>query len=101
VTTMLPASSRLIARIRTMRKMRGMSQQQLAERITAAGYRIGRVGIANSEAGARKELPSDFAFAAATVFGVSVERLLSDVTCTACQDIPPVGFSCNICGTAS
>lgn len=101
MTTMLPASAAVMARIRKLRELRSLTQKELAQRITAAGYPVGRVALAQSEVGSRKEIPIDFVLAAAAAFDVPIETLLHDPDCPQCSDAPPDGFSCLVCGKAS
>ena len=93
----MPVSADVMARIRGYRKAQGMSVQALADAITANGYRVQRSTLANHEGGRHQTLPVDLVCAAASVLGVPVAALLSDTRCSACNDNPPRGFTCNAC----
>lgn len=81
-------------RIRTARKARGWTQQQLAD---AAA--LHRMQITKIESGHGLSVPSLVRLADA--FGVSVESLIRDVRCSWCRDRPPAGFTCNACKSSA
>ncbi|MFJ2004779.1 helix-turn-helix transcriptional regulator [Streptomyces chartreusis] len=95
-----PISAEVIARLRALRRIRKVSAQVLAERMTAAGYPIKRSVIANLESGRRAEVSVDHLVAAAEALGTTAEAILSGPmpTCPTCKGEPPTGFTCNTCG---
>lgn len=66
-------------RLRTIRKAHGMSQQELADRLTAEGYEFSRLMVTKTELNTRPILISDLA-AFAAVFEVPVYFFLRDET---------------------
>jgi transcriptional regulator with XRE-family HTH domain len=76
-----------------------VSAQELADRMTAAGYPIKRSVIANLESGRRAEVSVDHLAAAAQALGVDAATILRWATdpCPNCKGEPPVGFVCTIC----
>lgn len=94
-------SRQVIDRIRQTRQSRGMSVQQLADAITARGYRIGRSSLAEMEIGRKVTVPVDLVLIAAQVLAVPVSRLLpAPPDCRTCKGRPPIGFTCNQCGAS-
>lgn len=96
-----PVSAAVIAELRTLRKELRVSAQQLADRMTEAGYPVKRSVIANLESGRRAEVSIDHVTIAAKALGVDVSALVRRVTdpCPHCKGEPPAGFTCNTCGT--
>lgn len=101
---MTPASpeevtAEVIARIRRVRRERGVSAQALADAITARGHKVSRETLAGAENGFRATISVDLLVHAARFLNVSPARLLSDGPwCAACNDSPPPGFICKECG---
>lgn len=93
----LPVTAEIIARVRTLRKERGISAKTLAETMTANGYPTSRTSIAQGECGDRKEVSVDWVVAVARALSVPVELVFRGPSCTACNDMPPKGFSCYAC----
>jgi len=95
-----PISSDVIAKLRTLRKIRKVSAQQLSDLMAELGYPVARTVIANLENGRRAEVSIDHVVIAAQALGVRVETLLGaePIRCPHCNDVPPVGFTCNTCG---
>lgn len=79
-----------------LRQRNGWTQEELAQRLTDLGCVVSFHVIANME---RREqvISVDFAFALATVFGVTMTGLLEEA-CETCNGRPPIGFSCKECG---
>ncbi|MFE3484800.1 helix-turn-helix domain-containing protein [Streptomyces griseus] len=97
--------ARIVGRnITIRRKYLGLSQAQLAAKITEAGFPISETVVHFSEigrAGKRPEnqyrnLSVDQLMAFAAVFECSPLDLLQEA-CATCQGIPPKGFTCNEC----
>ena len=88
----------VIARVRELRKKRGITALRLAELMTGGGYRTSRVAIAQAETGHRKEVSVDWTWAAARALDVPVKALLLGPDCFTCADSPAEGFTCNSCG---
>jgi transcriptional regulator with XRE-family HTH domain len=97
-----PVSAEVIAQLRAIRNERKVSAQELADRMTAAGYPIKRSVIANLESGRRAEVSVDHLAIAAKALGVDPAAILRRVAapCPHCTGQPPAGFTCNTCGTA-
>lgn len=96
-----PLAAELYAKIRTLRKLRRMSVQKLADQMVAQGYKITRSQAAAGELGFRQAMPIDFADHAARALGITlVELLTQPAVCQGCKGEPPAGFTCNVCGTA-
>lgn len=98
---MSPVSAAVIAELRALRKELKVSAQQLADRMTEAGYPVKRSVIANLESGRRAEVSIDHVAIAAKALGVDVSALVRRVTepCPHCKGEPPSGFTCNTCST--
>lgn len=97
----LPLSKDLIDKLRTLRKIHGVSAQELADRMTAQGFRITRGVIANCENGRVQTLSVDHADHAARALGTTLVQLISEpAECPTCKGKPPTGFTCNTCGGA-
>jgi transcriptional regulator with XRE-family HTH domain len=70
-----PTGRRLTDTIRTLRRQRGISQTELAERMAAAGRPMGMAGISRIERGERR-VDIDDLVALAESFGVTPTALL-------------------------
>lgn len=96
-----PLAAEVYAKIRTLRKIRRMSVQKLADQMTAQGYKISRAQAAAGEVGLRQTMPIDFADHAARALGTTLVDLLTQpAACPNCKGEPPAGFTCSTCGTA-
>lgn len=101
---MTPASpeevtAQVIARIRRVRRERGLSAQALADAITERGHKVSRETLAGAENGFRATISVDLLVHAARILKVSPAQMLSDGPwCNACCDDPPEGFACKSCG---
>jgi transcriptional regulator with XRE-family HTH domain len=98
VSHTLPVSEAVIDRVRTMRRVRGMTAQELADRMDSFGYFTSRTGIARAESGTRREIGVDWLYAAARALGVEPTTLLMGPGCRSCYDAPPLGYTCKHCG---
>lgn len=96
-----PLAAELAAKIRTLRKIRRMSVQKLADRMNEQGYKISRAQVAAGEIGYRRDMSVDFADHAARALGLTLVQLLTEsAICPTCKGEAPAGFTCNACGTA-
>jgi transcriptional regulator with XRE-family HTH domain len=97
-----PLSAEVIGKIRDLREMQKLSAQDLADRMTSAGFTISRSVISNYENGRKESLSIDFADAAARSLGTDLVTLLTmPPICPTCKGTPPAGFTCNACGGGS
>lgn len=95
-------SAELFAKVRTLRKLQGVSAQALADRMTAQGFQVIRSVIANGESGRVRSMSVDFASHAARALGITLTELLTEpAVCKTCNGEPPAGFTCNTCGGGS
>jgi transcriptional regulator with XRE-family HTH domain len=94
-------SERAAIRIRAFRKMRRISGEELAAKLTAAGYPITRSVLANYENGRFKTVPLDMVVAAMRVYEVSFSGFMTGPLCGTCQDKPQPGFMCQTCRRAT
>lgn len=69
-------SERVAVNVRVLRRARGWSVQQLADKLTAAGTPVQRQALTKLENGRRRKVSVDELYAFARVFGVS-EHLLT------------------------
>lgn len=98
---MTPLSAGIVAKIRALRKLEGVSAKELADLITLQGFPFTRSMVAMAEGGYRNTIPVDYLLLAATALGTDAATLLSGpVTCPTCQGQAPAGFTCNTCGGA-
>ncbi|HKX45306.1 MAG TPA: helix-turn-helix domain-containing protein [Planctomycetota bacterium] len=94
-------SAELFTKVRTLRKLQGLSAQALADRMTAQGFHIIRSVVANGEIGRVRSMSVDFADHSARALGLTLTQLITDpAVCTSCKGEPPAGFTCNTCGQA-
>lgn len=99
-------SSLVAQHVRRLRQARRWTTEELASRMTAAGFPITRSVMANIETGRpdadgkrRREVTVDELFAFAEVFAVKVDDLVSAAPpCSRCMGVPPAGFACTKCG---
>lgn len=95
-------SAELFVKVRTLRKLQGVSAQALADRMTAQGFHVIRSVIANGESGRVRSMSVDFASHAARALGLTLIELLTEpAVCKSCKGEPPAGFTCNTCGGGS
>lgn len=73
-----PMTDHIRARVRKLRKATGMSQAELAEKVTDHGLDWGRTTVAKLEAGGRKAITVQELFILALVFDVPPALLLAD-----------------------
>jgi hypothetical protein len=89
------------------RNHHGLTQRQLAEAMSQAGYPMTESIIFFTEkgsSGARSEprprnMSVDHLMAFAAFFGCQPMDLLAPA-CPNCEGVPPVGFTCNACGSS-
>lgn len=91
------ASQAFVQRVRKLRQDRGWSAARLTGAIREAGYPIGEQTIRKQET-MLPIISIDQAVVVARVFGVPLETLTSQLSCSTCLDAPPRGFTCNACG---
>ena len=94
-----PLAEELYAKVRTLRKIRKMSVQVLADKMTAQGYPISRAYIACCETGRVRNMSVDFADHAARALGITLVQFIAEpADCGTCKGDPPAGFACTTCG---
>lgn len=94
-----PISADVIAKLRTLRKILGVSAQDMADRMTELGFPVLRSTLANAECGRKAALTLDYA---AQALGTDLAALMANpVACPSCKGEPPIGFTCNVCGTTA
>jgi transcriptional regulator with XRE-family HTH domain len=92
-------SAELIAKVRALRELIGLSAQDLADAMTKQGFPTTRSVISNYENGRKESISVDFLNAAATALYTTLADLLTKpVVCPNCKGEPPEGFTCNVCG---
>lgn len=92
-------SADLIAKVRALRKIQGLSTQRLTDLMTAGGFPINRSVLANMESGRVAAVSVDFLDAAARALHTDLLTLLTQpAACPTCFGTPPAGFTCNTCG---
>jgi transcriptional regulator with XRE-family HTH domain len=93
----------IVGRVRSERRRRGWSAEQLEQHMLQAGTRFPRSVIANLENNRRNNFPIEEIVTLAKVFGTTVNWLVwgTGVACVACSDRPPDGFTCNDCGRST
>jgi transcriptional regulator with XRE-family HTH domain len=94
-----PVSAAAIKELIEARREQKVSAQELADRMTSAGYPIKRSVIANVESGRRAEISLDHLAIACQALGLDPAALLRRVTgpCPNCHGKPPAGFACLTC----
>jgi transcriptional regulator with XRE-family HTH domain len=94
-------TSRIVAaNILAQRKSRGWTVRVMSEKLAQAGRPLLASGVTKIELGSRRVDVDDLvAFSAA--FGVDPASMLARPGCATCNGAPPVGFTCNECGTAA
>ncbi|MFI8535416.1 helix-turn-helix domain-containing protein [Streptomyces aquilus] len=97
-----PIAARVINELTALRRQCKISAQQLADRMTAAGYPTNRSTIANLENGRRTEISvGHLAFAAQALGADAAAILRRAAPCPQCANDPPTGFVCGTCGSSS
>ncbi|MBF8187310.1 helix-turn-helix transcriptional regulator [Nonomuraea sp. K274] len=87
---------------RLLRLQRGWTAQKLADLLTEAGRPTARSVVAKQEKGFKQAVTVDMLFALAHVFEVPIDALTGDgPLCQNCNDTPPAGYQCNLCGLTS
>lgn len=94
------AEQNLAVRMRQIRLSRGWSQTKLADWMRTEGVDLSRTVIREIEAG-RRSIRLNEAIAAAAALGQPLDALLKPVACAACNDTPPPGFACQVCGATT
>jgi transcriptional regulator with XRE-family HTH domain len=93
-----------------LRMARGLTQQEVADKATAAGHRMERFAVANVERGSSprgagvnslRAVTVDELVAIAAALAVEPSQLLVEPQCETCNGAPPPGFACIECGTAA
>jgi transcriptional regulator with XRE-family HTH domain len=97
-----PIAARVVRELTALRRQCKISAQQLADRMTAAGYPINRSVIANLENGRRTEISVGYLAIAAQVLGADAAAILRRAApCPQCANDPPAGFACRTCGAGA
>ncbi|MFE3202135.1 hypothetical protein [Embleya sp. NPDC059237] len=95
-----PITAEVARRMRARRKAIQMTLVDQAAAMTEAGYPMSHTGICDIEKGYRRDLPIRLIVAAAVALHTRVADLLPDPgSCPTCEGSPPLGFSCNACGS--
>jgi transcriptional regulator with XRE-family HTH domain len=89
----------IAARLKTFRDARGMSIRVLGDLLHEKGRTIDPSGVTKIEQGQRRITVDDLV-ALMEIFDVSFEEITKPASCSACMDVPPMGFTCNGCGKA-
>lgn len=85
------------ANIRRLREARGMTQTDMARAVPALRS---RQSACVAEQGGRAFVAAELV-ALAELFGVTIDSLVRPPECKTCLEMPPPGFTCNICGRTS
>jgi len=94
-----PAGSAVAAKIRLLRRKRGITTTALSELLLAASRPIHASAITKIEKGNR-HIGVDDLFALAAALGVTPAQLLEPPeACSTCNGQPPAGFACLACGS--
>lgn len=92
-----PVGETVRANVRQLRKARGLTQVQLAEKIAENGRHIRQPKVQAIETGYRRVDVDDLA-ALAGAFGVAPAKLLAPWVCETCDGEPAPRFACRDCG---
>lgn len=87
--------------VRILRRSRGWSLRELAERLGAAGCPVSQMTLGRRERGdgKRDDVSVDELYAFASVFGVPAASIVdASSRCDRCQGLPPAGLRCLACG---
>ncbi len=98
---MLSVSKTAAKRIRAFRDRRRLSARELAEGLTGSGYFMTQGSLTDIETFRVRTVPVDTVFHAAQFFGVSLQGFFYGPLCIQCDDRPPTGYTCNVCGLSS
>lgn len=97
-----PITVRVVRELTALRRQAKVSAQELADRMTAAGYPIKRAVIANLESGRRAEVSVGHLAIAAQVLGADAAAILRRAApCPQCANDPPAGYACRTCGAGT
>lgn len=94
-------AGRVAGNVRALRKRRGWSQADLAERLITAGWPSGAQGLrqALSKVESRgRQVTVDELATLGAAFGVEPWSLATAPVCGQCMGCPPGGFRCLACG---
>lgn len=99
--TPMRISRRVVANIRRLRRARGWSAQELANRMDAVGCPVSRSMISQRETGSQRiRVSVDELVAFADVLDQPLDDLVhEEVACEQCAGSPPAGFRCRTCGS--
>jgi transcriptional regulator with XRE-family HTH domain len=103
----MSAAENISRNVRRLRRARGWKQAEVAEHmaaLTGSPWSAATWGAAEraSEAGRTKSWTANEIAALAELFDMPVGDLFEpQPPCRACNDQPPVGFTCNTCGAAA
>jgi hypothetical protein len=93
-----PNGRMVMAKVRMLRRKRGLSIRALAAETTKLRRTLGTDALNKIELGVRR-VDVDDLFALASTLGVTPAQLLEPPeTCTVCDGQPPAGFACLACG---
>ena len=94
-------SQRFIARVRHLRKQRGLSAEQLSVQAGLSKSTWSNLEVPGG--GQERYVTLDKAVPVATVLGVPIGQLIEGLSdsCPQCNDAPPQGFTCQACGASS
>lgn len=92
--------AQVVERVKQLRQARRWSTRRLAQELHLLGYDwITREILANLENMRRAVVTVDELAAFGAVFGVDPWSLTDvDRRCPRCEDTPPAGYSCTLCG---
>lgn len=94
--------SALVAReLRRLRRVRGLAQPAMADRMAEIGWPVTRFGVSNVESGHRRSIDLEYLVAASRALDADPAQILTRVgvaLCVICDGTPPPGFTCNVCG---
>lgn len=93
-----PIAAAVAARMRAVRLLRGLSQDQLAREVSRRGYEVSRMVLVELEMGRKREISADLVVAVASVLRVPVLALLGLAPCRVCGGAPAAGLVCSECG---
>ena len=94
---LLPVSEKAADRLRAIRKVRGISVEELANQLTAFGYTATRATLTNIENGRYRAVPIDLIVAAMKYFNMNFSAFMQGPLCSGCKDDPPQNFICQLC----
>ena len=89
----------VVANVRSARKARGMTVQDLSDATAASGHRVPHGAITKLENGYRAYLTVTELHMLAAALGIDDPWTLTTQTCDTCHGAPPAGYACLTCGT--